>query len=305
MAIPQAVLKQGEESERLLQERLKAQEPAANDNPNPEPAPVDPPAPPVSIREEDAAYWKQRFDVIQGKYNAEIPALNYRIQDQARLITDLQAQMAQLQQTPTPDPKSALDPNKFREEWGDEIADLVDTVNRLNQENAQLKQKVGHVEGTVSHVRQDSETASEQQFWATLNALVPDWQQVNQTPGFLEWLNGADALSGFQYQSLLDNYGIRDNYGTFNPNHSVERVAAVFNAWKSQQPTPPTASGSARREPNTSRATQPQNGKPQYTRDQVTQFYNDVARGKYRHNPEEARRIEQEILAATTEGRVR
>ena len=117
-----------------------------------------------------------------------------------------------------------LNPDDF-EGYGSEIVDLVNQVNALKAENAQLKgtgERLQKVEEETAKITQD-------RMWEYLDDNMENWEKINKDPEFLKWLDEVDPLTGMQRQRLLD-----DAMATFD----VERVAHFFTMWQGDTKSP-------------------------------------------------------------------
>lgn len=284
----------------------------------PEPAPTPPKV--TEIPRPDEASWQQRYQTLQGMYNAEVPRMSQQIRD---LNGQLQETLARLNapkeipKTPaTPAPRQGTD--KDVEVFGGDLIDLIKRqaadivqverdkmqvdMQQLQGENAELKKQLGTV---VERQGQGSRIA----YIKDLAQQVPDWEALNVAPEFLSWLAESDPLSGLTRQTYL--------------NHAWEtldagRTANLFNAWKQangvsppSQPKPTPQQELARQvAPGTSKSSAPPNPENAseriWTRAQIEKFYTDVTKGLYTgKKQDEAARIEAEIDAAVATGRIR
>jgi hypothetical protein len=274
----------------IVPEPPKAPEPPAAVTPQAPAAPVQPAPPPPDP-------YEQRYKTLQGKYNAEVPALREQVQqlaDQLRAV-----QEARSAQTPTqPQPVEPKDLENFG-------ADLVDFVNRVAAMKAAeavqpLHQRFAGLDERVQGVAKETVESKEAQFYATLNHLAPDWTQINERPDWLEWLGQVDPVYGLPRQAALDHAIKQLN---------AERVVRVINAFKAQLPPPPKPPESLQNqvapEPVGTGAAPPVAQKPILAEAAVQRFYKDLAQGKYRGREAEAKALEAQIDAAVAEGRVR
>jgi len=265
--IPPAVQAQGTKAD-ALQVALNAGTPAppvqlAPGEPAPpgqEPAPaVVPPAvvPPVKAEPPPATptevHWKGQFDALKTGSDKEIldlqgdvQRLNDAIWQQSQSITGLLKTNEALTQgagavgTPAqpgtegaPGQPAGITPVEINPEdftgYGQEIVDLAHAVNALKAENASLRgtsQRIKNVEVQTTQTAQDL-------MFKHLDDNVKDWEQINKTRPWLDWLNGVDPLSGYKRQALLDD-AFAANNGT--------RVAGFFSTYfaeTGQQPPPP------------------------------------------------------------------
>jgi hypothetical protein len=140
----------------------------------------------------------------------------------------------------------------------------------------------------------------EQQFYAALKGLVPDWEQVNTNDNWLQWLAETDPVYGMPRQAALDNG---------RKNLDVQRVANVFNAFKAAHPVKQQDSLASQVAPTTVASPAPvtpvATQKPILAAKFIEKFYSDQAKGRYVGREAEMNRLEAEINQAAAEGRIR
>lgn len=346
-ALPKAVRKQIEEANRIAEEFYKRGDPPAGDPPAGGPPssanpPADPPADPprnndpVAQPEKD---WEQRYKVLQGKYNAEVPRLIRRDQERDDQVRNLQSQLtttqnllaslgAQRGNAPadppaTPDQQAKLVKDEEVKEFG---ADLIDVMRRVAREEsasylpqeidrrvAPVKKRVDEVAGVASSAAHRVARNDQQTVLELLNKDVPKWQEQNEQPEFLEWLSQRDPYSGRERGELLT-----EAYQA----HDGPRVVGFFLGFQKEHaavtpPAPPAAPPAqpqrkledfvAPGTPKTGAASTPDgSGKGRvWSRSDIAAFYGDVRAGKYRMKPDEQKKIESDIFKAQGDGRIR
>lgn len=271
--------------------------PATPDGEQPAATPDSAPADPKT---ETAEYWKSRFDVMQGKYNAEIPRLVEQINT---LNTQLQA-MAQAgkkeDDPPARKPASAEEAlANLYDTWGSDLTDAIDGLIRARMQN--VEEKVSKVE-TVT-----AQTAAEK-FYAHLDQSAEGWRELNTDPGFLAFLQTPEQFTGMPYNALLTMAFERGD---------AARVAAIFNHYKTANPTSTPGRRPSGQQPPTPEhlaapakrgggdpGPAPNNGPKVFTMAQVNAFYKDLELGRYRGKEQEAAALEHEILLANQQGRI-
>ena len=239
----------------------------------------------------DTAYWRHRFDVLQGKYNSEVPALRKEIanltEQLAKADTDKSGTAIQQAQSAVSD----LTPEEI-EEYGPELVKFIQRVAAgASKGNGG---DLSEIKGELDQMREEKRQDVEARFWADLEAQVPSFREINADQAFHQWLAQVDRLSGKTRQQLLvDAQHALDPY----------RVAAVFKSFaaeapKAAQETIPDDSIQPR-QARTS-AQEPQQGKS-WSRAEITEFY----RNKAGYSKEQAAAIESDIFAAQAQGRIR
>jgi hypothetical protein len=285
------------------------------ENPAPAATPATEPAAPVisdqqppvqadpapAARNEGADYWEQRFKVMQGKYNAEVPVLQ---QEVSRLTTEL-AKAQKPAGNAVQRAVSDLTPEEI-ENYGPDLIALIRRVagGQASAANpAELETIKTELEGLKQHTQrseQEKAALAQEEFFQQLFKRVPDAAEINDLPAFHKWLGHMDAFSGKERQQLLiEAQTANDAY----------RAAALFQAFKDAQPAsaaPPQARNIPLEEvqPRSTRtdAAPPAEGK-YWSSAEITQFYKDVALGK-RYTKAEAAAIDQDISDAVAKGRI-
>ena len=245
------------------------------------------------------SYWEHRFNVINGKYAAEVPALRDEVKSLKSTVEQKDRQLTELQQAPAPsgNPGGLTDAQiqAGKDEFGDDFVSFVQQMIDSKATPAD-NSKVTELESKVRQFEEREQQKSQASFWSVLPELVPDWKAINDDPKFHAFLAQYDPQTGRQRQQELT---------TAQQALDADGVGAVFNAFKTQQPA-----ASQRKipddqiDPQTSRtnAAQPQ-GSKYWTGPEIKQFYQDKTQGKY--TADEAQRLEADIFRAQTEGRIR
>lgn len=306
-SLPRAVLEAEEKANRLHEELLnKQQAPANNDGTPPtneppagdppasnEPPPVTPPAtndsqtPPASGQDEN---WEHRFKVLQGKYNAEIPRLSGENKELKTKLQDFEVQLEALKNKPEP----LVKPEEI-EEYGE---GLIDVARRIAREEVASKDaEINALKAKLESLSNVTTQRVESDFFSSLTSMVPDWEQLNQDPKFLTWLDGVDELTGQTRQSLLSSA---------EQSRDAARTAKFFVAFKKTSTSWAANSNAAldsQLTPSTNKAPNAPPAKKIWTRAEVSDFYARARRGDVSDADQIA--IEADIMAAQIEGRIR
>lgn len=239
----------------------------------------------------DASYWRHRFDVLQGKYNAEVPALR-------KEIAELVAKQANPEPTGsaverTQSAVSALTEAEI-EEYGPDLVNLIRRVVGNGADDDKVKSIKGEVEQLKQEREQERQQDAEARFWSELERQVPNYIDINNLPEFHEWLATVDPLSGVSRQVLLENA---------QANSDPFRVAAIFKSFGGKPAVKPgNKIPEEMVQPRQSRAV-PGNdltGEKKYTGAEITEFY----RNKASYSKDQAAAIEADIFAAQAQGRI-
>jgi len=277
-----------------------------------EPAPSEPS--PTQPAQPD---WEQRYNTLQGKYNAEIPELRGQLTAMQQLIASMQAQ-PRASEPPTRETRFSLPqrdvPQEDIEAYGQDLVHGVQRWSKLaiEPELSELRHRLVQLEGGV---QQQASMTAVQRTEAGLDRALPEWRTMNLDPGFIAWINQADPFSGKTRKVLADEaYAAGD----------VGRTLAFFQAYNNEHTAvrQPPGIQSGQTEQSADRlplvdlavpgrgqvAAPPTPGAPQrriWTGADITSFYRQKQRGVWEGREAEVARIEADIYAAQHEGRIR
>jgi len=292
---------------------------------HPTPEGGDPVAAPVEPKPERTD-WKQKYNVLKGKYDAEVPRLSETVREANARITALEDRLAAPPAaTPTPEPEGSrtdFTPEEIAD-YGEDLLDVIGRkaraiveaeylpqMNSLNTELNSLKTQVGETGQKVA--KQETN-----EVFAQLDGTVQDWRKVNVDPAFHEWLDKVDPYSGATRKDLMLQAFNRKN---------AHQVKAFFDGYQQENaavvpiPTDPTPSGQGGMDTGSTlnlenyvAPGQPRSGgdasapkdKRIWSNQDVGKFYSDVQKGRYKTRPDDKARIEADIIAATREGRIK
>ena len=269
--------------------------------------------------------WKQKYSVLKGKYDAEVPRLSQDVRDANGRITNLEGKLAGLATQTIIKPAPASRTDFTPEEIADYGEDLLDVMGRKARGivESEFRPQIDSLKTEVSHLKtQLGETGQKvgkfeiNEVFAQLDATVKDWRAVNVDPSFHEWLDRADPYSGHIRKDLLLQAFNRKN---------AHQVKAFFDGFgqenatvvpPSTDPQPPGQEGRRRSTLNLGDYIAPgtprsggDTGAPKekriWTNQEIGAFYASVQKGHYRKRPDDKTRIEADIVAATREGRIK
>lgn len=284
--------------------------------------PATPPAPQPAVPAEPTGDTVSRADYLAMKGRFEkANANNVRMAEEVNNLRTLVTQLSTAQQAaPSPanlPPEQRAASLLSEQEIADYGPDFLEVVGKKAQEVAgvkiaELEAKIEALTKGVQTTAQMSAQSAREQLISKMDSELPEWRTQNSQPEFLDWLRLPDLYSGAIRADLLKQ--------AFDQNNAA-RVLAFFKGFLSEEaattpamPTPlpaitpnekvPLENFAAPGRAKSAAATPPAE-KPIITRAQVTQFYLDVAAGKYRGREEEKNRLEAMIFSATNEGRLR
>ncbi len=254
----------------------------------------------------------------------DVRAMAGRLKKQFTLIADMQAQMAALGdeliatqrrlQAPPLQPEQTPQPLLSEQEIRDYGPEFLNVVKRAARE--EFLPEVNTLRAENERLLQQGAEQGRRQVHAYLDANVNDWRNVNHSTAFKSWLRLRDPLSGSIRQELLN--------GAFQTADAL-RVASFFKGFLSDEAASPALREQSAPQPQQAPVRQPTIAletlaapgrarsapsslpaeKPVYTRQEISRFYNDGRRGLWVGREADKARIEADIFAAQTEGRIR
>lgn len=301
-AIPEAVRRQAERADQLLEQMNQQTQQTEQKDEQQEAQEVQPQEqqPKEADKQKEPDY-QQAYRTLQGKYNAEVPRLNQALAEQGkqnsdlkRQIDELSAKVSELSSSPKQDSVKILEDAGYQDDA------LITAFKAQNEQLAELQRKndklqasLQELHGVKDRVARNEETQAQtaaQRFITDIAAAIPDWEAVNDNPQFHAFLSQEEGLSGYTRQDTLSR-----------AEKSLDAATAVkiFKAFKD--------SLTKRKEnisPNSRGSGSAPEGKRLFSREEVAQFYADLARGRIKQGPE-AQAKEAEIIEAQREGRIR
>ena len=243
--------------------------------------------------------YESQYRTLQGKYDAEVPVLYRQIAElQVKLAEITAAHKTAAAPAPAPaptEPASLVYLRKEMPEFEDAVKYMINSTvtGLLNEKMGDVTAKVGNLENTVV---ENAGTA----FFKYMDDNVKNWRTINDMPDFMGWLKEADRRSGrSKYDLIQEAFTSLDGprVSTFFADFIEEEAAKK----KSKKPgmekfAAPDAGGPG--DPNVGKA------EITITRADITKFYNDVAKGIYKGDPESMKKRETEINAAIAAGKV-
>jgi hypothetical protein len=274
---------------------------------------VVPPVTPAGNVEASAQEWQHRFNSMKGRYD--------RSQNDIRSMSDqiaaMSARMATIESAPQLSPD--LNPATFlsTEEVNEYGADFLSVVGKKAQEAFSpevkaIKDQMAKLQAKLDGNNAANAVTARNNMEVSLGGSCPSWRELNFMPEFHSWLKLPDPFSGAIRHELLTAAYERND---------TPRVLAFFNGFLAQEaalapaldgaPAPaadgkiPLDTFAAPGRAKTAAAAGAPVEKPTFTTAQISQFYADSVRGKFRGKQAEYDRIEAAIFEAQREGRVR
>ncbi len=249
--------------------------------------------------------WEHKYQVLQGKYNTEIPRLSDMLSKQMEDNQKLTARIEALEQRRQPE----LDDSQGAGETSDDdLKTLAEQYPALykgilaaaKQEASKASKKV---EGKVDTIARDYQAERKLKYYKDLTDSVPNWEKINAHPVFIKWLNERDRYSGQTKQNLLNNAFNGNDVSTtvtFFTDFMKEKGIRNSNSQvRDADEIAPSGSSAG----TGGRIVRP--GLTTITRAVIDKFYSDRARGRFSGTEEEARKFEARIMQAVRDGKVK
>jgi hypothetical protein len=352
-ALPAAVQKQVDEADAIIKQMQEVEDAPAPEETPKEEDPRDVPQDVIDAAGEETPEpapapertdWKQKFHVLQGKYNAEVPRLHAELKEAKQdtnglkdQLNTLQATVASLQelQKKPPEPPKPLVTEEEVEQFGPDLIDLIGRVAKqelgveLDDKLKPVKASVKQVEGKVAQTETSVAQSAREQLYDRLDDAVSDWSQINKSEPFLKWLAQEDDFTGQVRGNLLRAAFDRNDadrvvkfFKSFQKEHVVETTdpsadapdtaRAEESAGKSEQePQQPLDELVAPGTPKTgSTGAQEESGKGRiWTEKLINEFYgwkNEfVKKNPGKDLPKDMAGAERDLFKAQHEGRIR
>ena len=313
MTLPKAVAAATEELA-ALEQQLQAPAPETpppdgqteDTHPIPEPSPEPAQAAPVASTdvppEVPEEKWEHKYRRLQGKYDAEVPRLHQQVKELQAALQQMQHQVQQAPPPPPP-PEKPAEPERYvsDEDVANYGEDFVDIQRRITLDATRELRK--QVEELKTQLAQQGSQVQSVSFEARLLKAVPDFEQINADPAWIEWLNEVDPLLRGPRRAIAQQAYLRGD---------VEAVKSYVDLWrKSQAPAQPAPAVSRQQElqrqvqPSRATTSAPSSGaKKTYTLGEAEALFNRIQNLTAQGRIDEAKRLDAEISAAYAEGRI-
>ena len=266
-----------------------------------------------TVLSEDAKEWKQKYDTLQGKYNAEVPALHMAVASLTNQVKELQGKIA----APAPPPEK---PEEKKEEgkkeespedkivtaFKEEYPDIFEAVAKMigPKPKGEEKPKEEKSKGEKAPPAPTGNPRATFDFY--LNRDVPDWKQVNTDPEFLMFLGTYDP----NFPGMTKLQSIQAAYDAADATTVIGHFRDFKAGKKTAAPGPGPAPGPEKElSPEEKFLAPPKGGRspagpetgPTVTAQDLTKFYDEARRGLWGLIGEEKfRKEEARLLAALT-----
>lgn len=290
----------------------------------------------VSQEDPDSETWEQRYRVLNGKYVAEVPRMSSELSTAQAQIAALKQRLEQMEQASVPAPQavpqaapefevSARDVDEYGEDMVDFIKKIAKGVSGLSSTKIEsqlesLTKSVSDLAGRFEVIQQSQRSTTANTMQQYLDAHVPNWQEQDQDPLFIEWLAQPDPMSGYRRSDMLASaykagQGARVAHFFQAYRQENEMISSAVREGRSEgtnggrKPTvkldtlatPAPAATGDHPAPVPTTPTEPERAISQ--RD-IKEFYTAGSLGKLNDNPQAVKAYEREIMRAIREGRV-
>lgn len=202
-----------------------------NENETPEPAvATEPSEPSTSPPAEEPDAWQQKYNVLKGKFDAEVPVLTQQVsylmqQNQVleQKIQEIETNREARVESPSTEPvtselpKTVLDHEKvkyFQKEYEDIFEPTIILCRSLIQEAiGKLERKF---EDRLSVEKKQDTQSKKNQFYDALDKAYPDWETIQKSPEFGAFMREPDPLSGIPRWHLM-----KDAYDKFDAPRAI------------------------------------------------------------------------------------
>lgn len=305
--LPRQVIRAGERARALLTkpsvptdadptpaEKADAAAPATETTTPPPPADV-----PRDPRENDPAYWRQRFNVTDGMWKAERRKHAETVQTKDAEIQRLTAEVARLQQQQAPaqvDLTKYLTAEEIEALGEDQARTMVSMAERLvaDRVRAEIDAKVPALPAAAPAPAGPSKA---ELFIEALDEQVPTWRDINEDARWLKFLTERDDATGMRRQSIVDA-AQQDGDATPVVNLLRQFIAAMNPVPVNPQPSVVPNGTAAGASPQQAAASVSTAGAP--TAAEIREFYKNRALGKI--SDEQARAFEARVKTAQAAG---
>ena len=265
--------------------------------------------------------FEHKYKTLQGMFSSEKrknAQQESRIDALETMLSQVQAASAVTEQVAdaagdAPAPLSAQE----IEDYGPELIAIMKRAAReeVSAEFAALRKENQDLRAVVGNVGQKQQLSERDQFYATLDTALPNWQEVNSDPGFVNWLEEVDVYAGEPRKVLLRRAFDRSDAGRvtrFFDGYLNENAAVQKATTESARPTPTPgkakvdlaslaapgagASGSADTTDESSGRT--------WKASEIGDFYKAVSKGQYKGREDVKARTEAQIQVALSTGKI-
>lgn len=249
--------------------------------------------------EEGSEDWEKRYKGLQRTHQKtaeEVTELRDQNEKLTQEVADIKALLEKANEA-EPAAQGPVFTDAEVKEYGQDFLDMVVRVaGSMNAGKSQddIAQELQELKGTLNTIVTTQHQTAEERFYADLERMVPDWEQINESEEFKAWLKEKMPLTSSERQRFLE---------TAHKRLDVDTVASFFTTFKSE------SGASYMPDTHTANSGMPEveGGKETFivTQAEIANFYEEVRRGKWKGREDEMRQNELKINRAIKDGRVR
>lgn len=261
------------------------------------------PKPPVV----DEGTWEHKYKVLSGKYDAEVPRLHASVKDLGTKLADALDEIGRLKAAASAATAQATVETAVTDKDVEIFGkDLIDLQRRIAGEvsakfETQLNELKSRNDALQAQLEQTGNKVTTMTFEQRLARDIPDFDEINDDPNWVAWLDEYDPLLRTQRRVVAQE--------AFN-NGDVDALVDYVNVFRSttQPPKVKTKQSELERQIVPSRTSAPTaavtpKGK-MYTAAQVDGLFSKIRQLNIQGKFDEATKLDAEITAAYAEGRV-
>jgi hypothetical protein len=265
--------------------------------------------PPDDVVDTNDDTFKHKYDVLQGKYNAETSRQDAMITQLLREKATAELEAENLRVS-VRDPYKPSDQDSFETEISkleSEFPSLTGGIKALIDKI--VKEKIKPTEDRIESATNLSAKTAYDSFLRELDGAMSDWRTINVDPEFTAWLSEPDRYTGAAKMDLLK--------GAYS-NMSVPQTLAFFEDFAASKGSGGGSqaldTGNSNPAPTTRKGIAPTNAGGNLTSDttpatitraDIANFYKLRAVDRWNGTEEEAAKYEARILKAVKEKKVR
>jgi len=225
--VPEQVLRQAEEAERLHQEFMASLEkpvetpviPEVKTEPVEKPVVKEEPSE-IDVIKQAKEKAEHQYRVLQGKYNAEVPEFALKLTEALNKIGNLQAELdaakSSIPVKPSTEVHKAIDDDPSIQYVKTDLPDVWKAVNLvIDQRAGESAAEIKRLEREIESTKKEVAVSDREKFYSALSGKVEGWETINTSPEWIEWLKQPEPYSGQTRQELInDAYNKMDSKRT-------------------------------------------------------------------------------------------
>ena len=260
----------------------------------------------------DDTDWKQKYKTLQGMYDAEVPRLHSQVKELTAELAKLDkvvkqqevAREEQKAQLAKAEAVARLVTDDDVETFGE---DLIEVQRKVAREvTAEFKAELDALKAENTKLRESVESAgtkaAEATFEQKLHRLVPDFDSVNTSKEWINWLNEVDPIIRAPRMTVA-----QDAYARGDAD-AVAHYVQLFKAAQTPEPAKVNPAKDVQRQIQPDRTASTANVSSQnsriYSTAEIQSMFNKSIKLSNAGRVDEARKLEAEIDAAYQNGKV-